>query len=98
MPVPLGFDARFQLMHEDDAIDALILATTGPAVGIVNVAGDGFLTVTQCTAIARRPVLPVPLSAVACSAPSSSAAGSPTSPPTSYPAGLRSRPRHHADA
>jgi UDP-glucose 4-epimerase len=61
VPVPLGFDARFQLVHEDDATDAMILATTGPAVGIVNVAGDGFLTVTQCTAIARRPVLPLPL-------------------------------------
>jgi UDP-glucose 4-epimerase len=62
VPIPLGFDARFQLIHEDDAVAAMILATTGPAVGIVNVAGDGFLTVTQCTAIARRPVLPVPLS------------------------------------
>src|SRR3954468_10192151 len=63
VPVPLGFDARFQLVHEDDATAAMILATTGPAAGIVNVAGDGFLTVTQCTAIARRPVLPVPLAA-----------------------------------
>jgi UDP-glucose 4-epimerase len=62
VPIPLGYDARFQLIHEDDATAAMILATTGPAVGIVNVAGDGFLTVTQCTAIARRPVLPVPLS------------------------------------
>ncbi|HET7800283.1 MAG TPA: epimerase, partial [Humibacillus xanthopallidus] len=62
VPIPLGFDARFQLVHEDDAIAAMILATTGPAVGIVNVAGDGFVTVTQCTALARRPVFPVPLS------------------------------------
>jgi UDP-glucose 4-epimerase len=63
VPIPLGFDARFQFIHEDDATAAMILATTGPAVGIVNVAGDGFLTVTQCTAIARRPVLPLPLAA-----------------------------------
>jgi UDP-glucose 4-epimerase len=63
VPVPLGFDARFQFVHEDDATAAMILATTGPAVGIVNVAGDGFLTVTQCTAIARRPILPLPLPA-----------------------------------
>ena len=62
VPLPLGFDARFQFVHEDDATAAMILATTGPkAVGIVNVAGDGFITVTQCTAIARRPVFPVPL-------------------------------------
>jgi UDP-glucose 4-epimerase len=63
VPIPLGYDARFQFIHEDDATAAMILATTGPAVGIVNVAGDGFVTVTQCTAIARRPVLPVPLAA-----------------------------------
>jgi UDP-glucose 4-epimerase len=63
VPIPLGYDARFQFIHEDDATAAMILATTGPAAGIVNVAGDGFLTVTQCTAIARRPVLPVPLGA-----------------------------------
>ena len=63
VPIPLGYDARFQLVHEDDATAAMILATTGPPAGIVNVAGDGFLTVTQCTAIARRAVIPVPLSA-----------------------------------
>ena len=63
IPVPAGFDARFQFVHEDDAMTALTLATTGTAVGIVNVAGSGFLTVLQCAAIARRPILPVPLSA-----------------------------------
>jgi UDP-glucose 4-epimerase len=63
VPVPLGYDARLQFVHEDDATAAMILATTGPAVGIVNVAADGFLTVAQCTAIARRPILPVPLAA-----------------------------------
>jgi UDP-glucose 4-epimerase len=63
VPVPLGYDARFQFVHEDDATAAMILATTGPAVGIVNVAGEGFITVTQCAAIARRPIAPVPLSA-----------------------------------
>jgi UDP-glucose 4-epimerase len=62
IPVPLGYDARFQFLHEDDATAALILATTGPSVGIVNVAGEGFLTVLQCAAISRRPILPVPLS------------------------------------
>ncbi|MDN5766834.1 MAG: NAD-dependent epimerase/dehydratase family protein [Humibacillus sp.] len=63
IPVPAGFDARFQFVHEDDAMSALALATTGASVGIVNVAGEGFLTVLQCAAIARRPILPVPLSA-----------------------------------
>lgn len=63
VPVPAGFDARFQFVHEEDATAAMIQATTGPSVGIVNVAGADFLTVTQCTALAHRPILPVPLSA-----------------------------------
>jgi UDP-glucose 4-epimerase len=63
IPVPLGYDARFQLIHEQDAIEAMVLATSGPSVGIVNVAGDGYLTLQQCAAILRRPILPVPLRA-----------------------------------
>lgn len=61
IPVPLGYDARMQFLHEDDAVAALVTATTGPSVGIVNVAGEGFLTLLQCLAIVRRPILPVPL-------------------------------------
>ena len=41
VPVPFGFDARLQFLHETDAIEAIYLATTGPSVGIVNVSGDG---------------------------------------------------------
>ncbi|GAA6524865.1 NAD-dependent epimerase/dehydratase family protein [Intrasporangium sp. DVR] len=61
IPVPLGFDARLQFLHEEDAIAAMVTATTGPSAGIVNVAGDGFVTLLQCLAIVRRPVLPVPM-------------------------------------
>lgn len=61
IPAPLGFDARMQFMHEDDAIDALALAATGDATGVVNLAGDGVITVYQAAAIVGRPVLPVPL-------------------------------------
>ncbi|MFQ6172274.1 NAD-dependent epimerase/dehydratase family protein [Oryzobacter sp. R7] len=61
IPAPLGFDARMQFMHEDDAIDALAIATTGDATGVVNLAGDGVITVYQAAAIVGRPVLPVPL-------------------------------------
>ncbi|MDV3220750.1 NAD-dependent epimerase/dehydratase family protein [Intrasporangium sp.] len=61
VPVPLGYDARLQFIHEDDAVSALVTATTGPSVGIVNVAGDGFLTLLQCLAMVRRPVVPVPM-------------------------------------
>ena len=63
IPAPLGFDARMQFMHEDDAIDALVLATTGTATGVVNLAGDGVVTVLQAAAIAGRSAVPLPLSA-----------------------------------
>jgi len=63
IPTPLGYDARLQLLHETDAIRALLLATMGPPVGIVNVAGDGIITVQQAARLAGRATVPVPLSA-----------------------------------
>ncbi|GAB3599435.1 NAD-dependent epimerase/dehydratase family protein [Angustibacter peucedani] len=63
VPTPLGFDARLQFVHEDDALDALVTATTGPGVGLVNVAGDGVITVSQAARLAGRTTLPVPLQA-----------------------------------
>ena len=63
IPTPLGFDARLQLVHEDDALRGLLLATTGAPVGIVNVAGDGVITVQQAARLSGRVSIPVPLSA-----------------------------------
>lgn len=63
VPTVLGFDARLQFVHEDDALRAMLEATVGPGVGTVNVAGDGVLTVSQAVRIAGRPVLPVPRAA-----------------------------------
>ncbi len=60
IPTPLGFDARVQFVHEDDAVQALLVATLGPDAGIVNVAGDGVLSLRQAVRMAGRPVLPVP--------------------------------------
>jgi len=59
LPVPLGFDARMQFVHEDDAVAAMLLAVTGPAVQIVNVSGEGVITVHQAAAMVGRPVFPV---------------------------------------
>lgn len=61
IPVPLGYDGRMQFVHEDDAIDALVLAGTGSTTGVVNVAGDGVITLCQAAALAGRPPLPIPL-------------------------------------
>jgi len=63
VPIPLGYDARPQLLHADDALQALLLATTGPPVGIVNVAADGIITVRQAARLSGRATVPLPLSA-----------------------------------
>jgi UDP-glucose 4-epimerase len=63
VPVPFGYDARLQFVHETDAVGALLLATNGPSCGITNIAGDGVVTLTQAVGIARRGVLPVPIAA-----------------------------------
>ena len=60
LPVVLGFDARLQLLHEDDALAALRLAAIGRGVGVVNVAGDGVLLLSQVAAMAGKPMLAVP--------------------------------------
>ena len=62
IPTPLGFDARLQLVHENDALQGLLLATLGASVGIVNVAGDGIITVQQAARLCGRASVPVPLS------------------------------------
>jgi UDP-glucose 4-epimerase len=63
IPVPFGFDARMQFFHEDDATEALLRAVTGGLTGVVNLAGDGVITVMQAAALLRRPLVPVPMSA-----------------------------------
>lgn len=64
VPTVLGFDARLQFTHEDDLIDALILATLSDATGRYNVAGDGIIMLSQAIRRAGRPALPVPSFAV----------------------------------
>ena len=61
IPTPLGYDARLQLLHADDAAQALRLATMGPPVGIVNVAADGVVTVRQAARLLGRATVPMPL-------------------------------------
>jgi UDP-glucose 4-epimerase len=63
VPTVLGFDGRLQLVHEDDALGALLAATVREGVGLVNVAGDGVVTVSQAARLAGRPTVPVPLPA-----------------------------------
>lgn len=58
MPVPVGYDGRMQLLHLDDAVAALVAATVHEVGGIINIAGDGIVTVRQAARLAGRPTLP----------------------------------------
>ncbi|NED94565.1 NAD-dependent epimerase/dehydratase family protein [Phytoactinopolyspora alkaliphila] len=60
VPVVFGRDPRFQLVHEDDCLDALRMATIQDHPGIFNIAGDGFLVLSQALRRAGRLPLPLP--------------------------------------
>ncbi len=60
LPAPMGHMARMQFVHEDDAVDVLVQATLGDVAGIVNIAGDGVMTVGQAAGLLRRPLVPLP--------------------------------------
>lgn len=64
IPTPLGFDARLQFLHEDDLVRAIVQSTVGTGEGIVNIAGDGVITLAQAVAMVGRPTIPVVAQAV----------------------------------
>lgn len=61
LPTVLGFDPRLQFVHEDDGLEALRLATVGSATGVINIADDGVLLLSQAARLAGRPTAPVPM-------------------------------------
>src|SRR6266446_2084410 len=61
VPTFAGFDPRLQLLHEDDAADAIVRATVGDHPGAFNVAGDGVVLLSQAIDIMggrAAPILP----------------------------------------
>jgi len=60
VPTVLGFDPRVQLLHADDALEVLRLATKSGRPGIVNVGGAGVLLLSQMVRRAGRTAVPVP--------------------------------------
>jgi UDP-glucose 4-epimerase len=57
----LGFDPRYQFVHEDDVVNALLHAALHDLPGVFNVAGDGVLAFTEvCSLLGKQfvPVLP----------------------------------------
>jgi len=59
VPTHLGFDPRIQLVHEDDALEALLATVRRPVRGAVNVAGPGTIGLTRMLRMAGCHSLPV---------------------------------------
>jgi UDP-glucose 4-epimerase len=64
VPTVLGYDARVQLLHEEDGLAVLERATSQEIPGVFNVAADGVLLLSQAIRRAGRVPLPVPSPAV----------------------------------
>jgi UDP-glucose 4-epimerase len=60
VPTVLGYDARLQLLHEADLLEALHQATLGGVHGTFNLAGDGVLMLSQAIRRLGRPTVGVP--------------------------------------
>jgi UDP-glucose 4-epimerase len=64
VPTVMGYDARVQLLHSEDALAVLERATLHDLPGVYNVGGDGVLMLSQAIRRAGRISLPVPSGAV----------------------------------
>lgn len=60
VPTVLGFDARLQLLHENDLLSALVHATTRGPHGTFNVAGEGIVMLSQALRRLGKPSVPLP--------------------------------------
>ncbi|HXD80832.1 MAG TPA: NAD-dependent epimerase/dehydratase family protein [Candidatus Acidoferrum sp.] len=61
VPTFAGFDPRLQLLHEDDAAEAIVQAVLGHHPGVFNVAAGGVVLLSQAIAImggTPAPILP----------------------------------------
>jgi UDP-glucose 4-epimerase len=64
VPRVLGFDARLQLLHEDDLLRVMRHATVAGVHGTFNVAGSGILVLSQALRRLGKPTVPMPSFAV----------------------------------
>jgi UDP-glucose 4-epimerase len=61
VPMILGFDPRYQFVHEDDVVHALEHAAKASHAGVFNVAGDGVLALSEVAGLLGKryaPLLP----------------------------------------
>jgi len=59
VPTFAGFDPRLQLLHEEDAAEAMVRSVIGSHPGVFNVAGRGVVLVSQAIAIMGGSPAPV---------------------------------------
>jgi UDP-glucose 4-epimerase len=59
VPCILGFDPRYQFVHEDDIVGVMEHAVANDLPGIYNVAGDGVLVLSEIASLLGKPVAPV---------------------------------------
>jgi UDP-glucose 4-epimerase len=60
VPSLFGYDPRFQFVHEDDVVRAMLYVLEHQIQGIYNVAGDGLLPWSEVAAICGRRTIPLP--------------------------------------
>ncbi len=59
VPAILGFDPRWQFIHEDDVIGVLVHAAANDIPGSYNAAADGVLALSEVASLLGKPLLPV---------------------------------------
>jgi UDP-glucose 4-epimerase len=59
VPVILGFDPRYQLIHEDDIVGCLEHAVRGDHEGIYNAAPDGVLVMSEIIGLLGKQMAPI---------------------------------------
>jgi len=59
VPMILGFDPRYQFVHEDDVVHALEHVVQRELPGVFNVAGDGVLSLSEVAGLLGKPYVPV---------------------------------------
>jgi UDP-glucose 4-epimerase len=59
VPAILGFDPRYQFIHEDDIVGALEHASRNDIDGIYNAGGDGVLVLSEVASLLGKPLAPV---------------------------------------
>jgi UDP-glucose 4-epimerase len=59
VPCILGFDPRYQFIHEDDLVGVLRFAVEQDLPGTYNAAGDGVLALSEVASLLGKPLAPI---------------------------------------